>query len=326
MTQVVFLGSGPFAVPILERLARLESQLHVITRPDRPAGRGRKLVTTPVGKRAIALGLHVEAPATVNDDAIVERLKALGPRLILVADYGEMLRAPLRAVPSVGIFNLHASLLPELRGAAPVVHALLRGDTRTGVTLFRIESGLDSGPIVDRVETAIGESETSGELEARLAGLAAELVEKDLAMLLAGTFIETPQDASRATPAPKLSRGAWDLSWEQPARSVVDFIRAMSPRPGAQALLRLAPGGEALRVKLLRSRLVAAKSATDLGPGTVSGIEKHTFRVAAIGGEIEVLEIQPAGRALQSASEFLRGHPLTRESRFERIPSGTDCA
>jgi methionyl-tRNA formyltransferase len=333
--RVVFLGSGPFAVPALEMLARSDDRpLLVVTRPDRPGGRGRKPTPTPVKTRAAELALPLEAPPSANDPAFVERLQFLSPDILIVSDYGEILREPLRAAARIGIFNLHGSLLPRHRGAAPVAAALLAGDEETGVTLFRITRGLDQGPVVDRMATAIGKEETAGELEARLAVEAARLLERNLARLARGGFPEEPQDESRATLAPKLPRGTGEIDWSLPAARLANFIRALSPRPGAFSFLRRADGaavgeGEAERIRILRAREARPEEpppAAPPPPGRVTRVEKHGFRVGSGLGELEVLELQPPGRQIMKSSEFLRGYPLSPGDRFGHGPPAVGAA
>ncbi len=318
--SLLFLGSGPFALPALEAMVRAgERPALVVTRPDRPGGRGRKPMPTPVREAAVALGLTVEAPATVNDAAYIERLKTLGPEVAIVADYGEILREPFLALPRVGIFNLHASLLPRHRGAAPVAAAILAGDGETGVTLFRIRKGLDDGLMVDRIATSIGAIETAGELEARLAKLSADLLVSNLPRLRSGRFSEEPQDTGRATLAPKLLPAMGAIDWSKPPQDLARFICALSPRPGAFSFLfgRGSPAPPPPpRVKFLRARATADSSPPSVPPGTISRVAKHGFWVAAGGGEIEVLDLQPPGKGPQTASAFLRGHPLALGERF----------
>jgi len=317
---LVFIGSGPFAVPALEKLATSEYRpALVVSRPDRPGGRGQRPVPTLVRQSAEALGFPLQTPPSANDPTFIERLKALGPDIIIVADYGEILGEALRKLPRIGIFNLHASLLPRYRGAAPVVGALLQGDPETGVTLFRIIRGLDQGPVVDRLATPIGPLETAGELTERLGKLAADLLARNLPRLAAGRFPEEPQDQSQATLAPKLPKGAGAIDWTLPARTLVNFIRAFSPRPGAYSYLRRAsarPGSHPERIRILRAREAVLVPEAALAAGTIARVEKHSFQVACGAGAIEVLELQPRARDVMSASGFLRGYPLERGDRF----------
>jgi len=311
--NVIFLGSGPFAAPALEMLARSEHRPRlVVTRPDRPGGRGRKPTPTPLGVRAQELGLTVVAPETANGAEPLAAMRALAPDVVIVADYGEILKKPLRELPRVGTFNLHASLLPRHRGAAPINWAILAGDAETGVTLFRIVQGLDQGPVLDRAATSIGPVETAGELEERLSHLAADLLARNLPRLSAGSFDETPQEESGATLAPKLGKDVGAIDWSQPPDRLSRLIRALSPRPGAFSFLLRAESPPE-RIRFLRAQEVSTLEAP---PGSITRVTKHGFYVAAGGGEIEVLELQPAGKPPMTASGFLRGHPLGAGERF----------
>jgi methionyl-tRNA formyltransferase len=317
--RVVFFGSGAFALPALERLAGATAShrlLAVVTRPARPGGRGKKLKPTPVYEKALALGLPCESPASVNDPAYLETLAALAPDLFVVVDYGEILAKRFRELARIGAFNLHASLLPRYRGAAPVAHALLAGETRTGVTLFRIEKEIDSGPIVGAAALEVGELETTGELEGRLAELAASLLEHHLQAFASGSFTETPQDASLATFAPKLVKNAGLIDWNRTPGELTRFVRAMNPWPGAYSFLQ-SPGKNPERTIFLRVRPAAGAAAGPAqAPGTVAAVEKNGFHIRCHSGAIEVLELQRAGKAPLDAASYLRGRNLVPGDRF----------
>ena len=219
--RIVFFGSGEFAVPTLERLHSQSETfplVQVVTRPDRPAGRGKKLRPTPVRLRAGELGLGCIAPATTRDESVLALIASLKPDLFIVADYGEILGQALIDLAPIGIFNLHGSVLPAYRGAAPVAHALLERELETGVTLFRIERGLDSGPVVATRRLAVEPLETSGELEARLAEIAAELLGEHLPRFASGEFTEVDQAHDLATFAPKLEKADAEIDWTANAR------------------------------------------------------------------------------------------------------------
>jgi len=313
--RIVFFGTGPFAIPALERLhaaSGVHPLLRVVTRPDRPQARGRKVSPTPVRRRASELGIACDAPETANDPVYLDSLAALAPDLFLVADYGEMLRKRIRELPAVGIFNLHGSLLPRWRGAAPVVHAILAGERETGVTLFRIERGLDSGPVVDMEKLTIGELETAGELEARLARAGADLIERNLPRFASGSLRETPQDDSQATPAPKIEKSAAQIDWTAPAEQVARQVRAYNPWPGAFSLIR----GE--RTIFLRARPIGAEVQGTEPPGSVVSVARDAFCVRCGQGAIEVLELQREGKAPLEAAAYLRGRPLQPGDRFEQ--------
>jgi methionyl-tRNA formyltransferase len=323
--SVIFFGSGEFAVPALEMLAGSPWRpLLAVTRPDRPGRRGLSSMPTPVRAKAVALGLPVEAPASANEPEFLEKLRALDPEVLIVVDYGEILRGGLLALPQIGIFNLHASLLPRHRGAAPVQAAILAGDAETGVTLFRIVKGLDSGPIVGRVRTPAGPLETAGELEARLSRMAADLLATDLPRILEGSFSEEPQRDEDATFAPKIPKGAGGIDWSREPDEIARFVRAMSPAPGAFAFLERAGsiGGEKPRLRLLRAVPVTSDAIPGTAPGIPGGLETagtEGLRVTCGrdgSGRIDVLEVQPAGKKVLKATEFLLGARLRPGDRL----------
>ncbi len=323
--NIAFFGSGPFALPILQQLAQTSSasgdfELRlVVTRPGRPSGRGRKIVETPVAELARTLDLPLESPPTVNEPRFLEKLSAFHPDLFLVADYGEILGRAIREATRIGVYNLHASLLPKYRGAAPVAHAILAGETETGVTLFRIERALDAGPVVDTIATGIRPEESAGELEERLALLAVDLVERNLPRFRDGDFSETTQDDSSATQAPKLLKEQGRIPWSRSARQVADHIRAMSPWPGAfSELTRSATGKSAQRLGFFgiraSDRLFPLETAPS--PGEVLEAGEDGISVACGEGAVEILELQRPGKSTLKAAVFLRGFPIHPGDRF----------
>jgi methionyl-tRNA formyltransferase len=323
--RVVFAGSGAFAIPALETLASSSSRQPlalVVSRPDRPQGRGRRMEPTPVRKRALELGLSVDAPESANDPAYLDRLEALGADLCIVADYGELLGKRFRSLWRIGAFNLHGSILPAYRGAAPVAHAILHGETEAGVTLFRIVKELDAGPIVDVERTAIGPLESAGELEARLASLSGALLARNLEAFASGSFRETPQDSARATYAPKLEKSAGLIDWSLGARTVANLSRAMNPWPGAHSFL-IASGRPPERTVFPRLAPAPGTGAEGAPPGAVAEVRKDGFRIACGEGAVEVLEVQREGKAAMKAPEYLRGRPLRPGDRFSTAPEAT---
>lgn len=315
--KIVFLGSGPFALPTLERLASSpggHSLVRVVTRPDRPQRRGRQLIATPVRARAVELGLPCDAPESANDPAYLAGLAALEADLFIVADYGEMLRKAFRETPRLGAFNLHGSLLPRWRGAAPVAHAILAGDTLSGVTLFRLEKGLDSGPILAAGSLEILEDETAGELEGRLALLAADLLERSLAVLSAGSFRETPQPELGVTLAPKLEKSSGDLDWSRSAAELCLRVRAFNPWPGAYSRIKEE------RTIFLRAKPVESADSLDLPVGAVESVGREAFRIRCGSGAMEVLALQREGKAPLDAASYLRGRRLQVGDQF--LPAG----
>lgn len=318
--RVVFLGSGPFGLPVLELLRggiRGAELVRVVSRPDRPQGRVRRPTPMPAAARALELGIPCDTPETANDPAYLESLLALEPDIFVVADYGELLKAALRAIPRIGAFNLHASLLPAYRGAAPVAHAVLCGERATGVTLFRIVGRLDAGPIVDRESTEVGALETAGELEARLSLLAARLLERNLERFREGSFPEEPQDGARATQAPKLTKDQGRIDWSLDSVRLTNLVRALNPWPVAWSFL-VSPGRRPERTAFLRVRPGPPdRTLSETGPpGTIVVAGKEGFRVRCRGGAVEVLELQREGSRPVDGAAYLRGRLLGPEDRF----------
>lgn len=322
--RIAFFGSGPFAVPLLERLARIvDEEAHlelvaIVSRPGRPSGRGRKIRPQPVETRAGELGLEVRTPESINDPAELARLESLAPDLFLVADYGEFLRRPFRELARLGAFNFHGSILPRHRGAAPVARALLAGDPESGVTLFRIVQEMDAGPVVSIVRTPVQPSETAGELEARLAVLAADQLEATLPTFVDGTFTETPQDDELATKAPKLSPAEAGIPWSSTAGEVAARIHALHPWPVARSDIErpgLEPAVETLR--LLRALPLADRDPPSTSePGVVLEVTPEGIDVATSGGTVRLLELQRPGKKGLSARDFVRGFPVRPGDRF----------
>ena len=326
--RIAFFGSGEFALPVVRRLASLGNDASLVqaemvglyTRPPRRAGRGKKIRPTPVAALAADLGLQVEAPESANSPETLAALASLELDFILVADYGEFLGKRFRELPRIGAFNLHGSLLPKHRGAAPVAYALLAGEQTTGVTLFRIERTLDSGPIVGKCALEIGPEETAGELETRLSEIAADLFMDTLPSVAAGTHEETPQDPAGVTLAPKLTKEEARMDWTQSAEKLTRATRAYNPWPGAYSFL--ARGSKAPeRTTFLRLRPI-----TDHGgqPGVVVRADKSGLIVACGNGAVEILEVQRAGKAPLPAVEFLRGSRLVVGDRFVTNPEATE--
>ncbi|UCF09506.1 MAG: methionyl-tRNA formyltransferase, partial [Candidatus Bipolaricaulota bacterium] len=258
--RVVFLGTSEFACPTLEVLAVHHDLRLVVTQPDRPAGRGHRLCAPPVKELADRLGVPTIQPEKASAGETVEEIAAKEPEAIVVAAYGQLLRRPLFALPPLGTINLHASLLPKYRGAAPIQWALLRGEHETGVTTFLLDEGMDTGDLLLAEATTIGGDETAGEVERRLASVGAALVLRTLDGLQTGTITPTEQREEDASYAPKLRREDGRIDWGRPAREIHDLVRGLNPWPGAFSWL----GDE--RVKVHRTTLTGIGRG-DLRPG-----------------------------------------------------------
>jgi methionyl-tRNA formyltransferase len=301
--RIVFMGTPEFAVPTLDALVAAGHEvLLVVAQPDRPAGRGQQLRSPPVAERARALGLPLAQPKGVRSGPFPARFAALAPDVAVVIAYGRILPAALLAVPRHGCVNVHASLLPRWRGAAPIQHAILAGDAVTGVCTQRMEEGLDTGPVYVLRETTIGARETAGQLHDRLAALSAEVAVETLAGLEGR--VPVPQDEARATWAPLVSKDDGRIDWSRPAAELDRRVRAMTPWPGGFVA---AEGGP---IKLLEVRPSAGEGA----PGTVLSV--RPLVVAAGSGALELVTVQAPGRRPVSGAEFANGARLVAEQPF----------
>lgn len=301
--RIVFMGTPEFAVPTLEGLVHAGHEVVlVVAQPDRPAGRGQQLRAPPVAERARALGLPLAQPKALRSGPFPERLAALAPDAAVVIAYGRILPPALLAIPRHGCVNVHASLLPRWRGAAPIQHAILAGDPVTGVCTQRMEEGLDTGPVYACRETPIGARETAGELHDRLSALSAEVAVETLEGL--ASRVPLPQDPAGATWAPLITKEDGRIDWARPAVEIDRRIRAMTPWPGGFVA---GPGGP---VKLLAARPAEGAGA----PGTVLSV--RPLVVAAGSGAIELLTVQAPGRRPVTGAEFANGARLSPGQRF----------
>ncbi len=298
--RLLFMGTPDFAVPALAGLVRHGYPvIGVVTQPDRPRGRGRTTAPPPVKVLAKELGLTVLQPERVGSPAFLDTLRDLAPELIIVAAFGQILPPEIIHGPRLGCINIHPSLLPKYRGAAPINWALIRGDEKTGVTIMRMDEGVDSGDILLQEETLIGPEETFGELHDRLAKMGAELLFITLAMLQADTLVPRPQDHCLATPAPRLGRDDCLIRWDNDCRNIVSLVRGLSPVPCAFTCL----DGKQLKV------FAAAAEPASVGeePGTIAGETAGALRVAAGHGYVLLKEVQFEGKKRMAVSDFLRG-------------------
>jgi methionyl-tRNA formyltransferase len=305
--RIVFMGTPAFAVPSLEALVRAGHDVRaVVSQPDRPRGRGLAPAPPPAAQAARALGLSVLQPAKVRDPAFLPQLVALAPELIAVVAFGQILPRAILDVPPLGCVNVHASLLPLHRGAAPIQWALLRGETVTGVTTMFMNERMDEGDVLRAREVAIAPDETAGSLEARLAVEGARLLVETVADLAAGRVTPRPQDPAAATLAPKLTKEDGRIRWSDPARDVVNRVRAATPRPGAFTTL------EGRQLKVWQARVAADSGGAGAArPGTVLRADESGVRVAAgDGGVVSLLELQLEGRRRLPAREWIAGARL----------------
>jgi len=298
--KLAFLGSSRFACPALHALHEQWGVDLVVTQPDRPVGRRATLSATAVKQMAERLGIPVAQPENINTSDSVERLQGISPDVIVVASYGQLLRPCVFGLPPMGTINIHASLLPAYRGAAPVNWAILNGESVTGITTFFIERGLDTGDILLKEELPIGPDETAGELEERLALLGARVIVRTISGLTQGTLSATPQPLEGVSMAPCLTREHGRIDWAAPAETIHNLVRGMSPWPGAWTELR------GRRIKLHRTRRTDIDS-TALAPGQLGPLESRRLLVATGDRFLEILELQCEGKCCTSGWDFLQG-------------------
>lgn len=315
ISRLAFFGTPDFAVPTLDALVRAgRAPLLVVAQPDRPAGRGGRRQQPPVARYASAESLPLGQPEKVRDAEFLARIEGLDLDLGIVVAFGQIFPARLLAAPRLGCINLHASLLPAYRGAAPIQAAIAAGETATGVTTMRMEQGLDTGPILLQEQVAIGPEETAAELSPRLAEVGARLILSTLARLEADDLAAIPQDDRRATYAPRLAKDAGRIDWSFPARTLADRLRAFTPWPGLSAELAGAP------VKILRARAFPSAAAVpEALPGTVIATPDGTegaLQVACGEGVLALFELQRPGRRPLAAADFANGERIAVGARF----------
>jgi methionyl-tRNA formyltransferase len=301
--RILFWGTPEFATPPLRALlGEGFDVVGVVTQPDRPRGRGRsQLDPSPVKRLAMADGIPVLQPEKPRGDAFVDAVRALAPDLSVVVAYGHILPKAVIDLPRLGTINIHASLLPALRGADPIRAAVRHGLAETGVTIMRMVPALDAGPMLHTLRTPIADDETFGELEQRLAELGALALVEALALLDAGALVETPQDDAAATYAPKTEREHARIDWSRPAEDVARHVRAYDPRPGAFSRHRDAD------VKLFGARPLVVEERPDASPGEVIALGPHGIDVKCGEDAVRVAVVQPAGKGRMGAGDWVRG-------------------
>ncbi len=302
--RILFMGTPDFAVPSLQKLIADGHEIcGVFSQPDKPKNRGMKLQPTPVKECAIANSIPVFQPERLKDGTALELVKSLSPELIVVAAYGRILPVSILEYPARGCINVHSSLLPKYRGAAPIHWAILNGETETGVTIMHMSEALDAGDIIAAVKTAIDPDETVETLHNRLALLGASLLGETVSAIGMGTAIRIPQNTSDSTYAPMLSRALSPMEFSRSARQLHDQVRGLIPWPAAIATL----GG--LRCKVFDTTVLP--ETTDQVSGTVLTADKTGITVACGGGTmLRINQLQADGGKRMSAADYLRGHPL----------------
>jgi methionyl-tRNA formyltransferase len=306
--RLIFMGTPDFAVPTLvEIVGRGHEVVAVYTRAAKPAGRGMEPKPTPVEREARRLGLSVHTPTTLRTPEAQAAFQAHGADAAVVVAYGLILPKPILEAAPRGCFNLHASLLPRWRGAAPINRAVMAGDRETGVMVMRMEEGLDTGPVAMAGRVPIPPDMTAGQIHDALARLGADLMVRALSALERGSLTLTPQSADGVTYAAKLTNAETRIDWSRPAQEVHDHIRGLSPFPGAWCEIVI--DGKPTRLKILRTTLAAASAS----PGT---LVDEALTVACGQGAVRILELQRAGRQAMRSEDFLRGQSLPRGTRL----------
>jgi len=294
--KVIFAGTPEFAVASLEAIVNSGVvPVAVLTQPDRPAGRGKQLAASPVKQYASERGIPVMQPDTLRDDSVVAEIAALKPDIMIVAAYGLILPQPVLDIPRVGCLNVHASLLPRWRGAAPIQAAILAGDVQSGACLMVMEAGLDTGPVYVSESVSIGEHETAGDLHGRLAATGAKLLANHLGRIVDGEMAPVPQDEDQATYAPKIRTADAEMDWSRPATELDRLVRAYNPAPGAWFML------DDARIKCWQAQHSAG---VDAPPGTVVEAGQGGIVVACGDGALRMESLQRPGKRAVTAGEF----------------------
>lgn len=329
-------AAGEFAVPSLRAVAGGPHELvALVTQPARPSGRGREIRVTPAAEWAARLGVPVIECADVNDAAFVQRVRGFDARLGIAIAFGQKLGRAVRAATTCGCVNLHGSLLPKYRGAAPIAWAILAGETRTGVTVFRLVDRMDAGDILVQRETMIGEAETAGELHDRLAQIGPDAIKATLPLFEQDDAPPgRPQDERRVSLAPKLNKDAGRLDFRRAAEPLARHVRAMTPWPGARCVFVRADGGERVDVSLLCARALPSRATgrgakavhgrsasgepTDPGGADVGRIDERHLVVTGF-GSLQIIEIKPAGGRAMGWTDFVNGRHVQPGDRFESV-------
>ena len=304
MTNLVFMGSPQFAVPTLEALARDHTLLAVFTQPDKPAGRGQQLAAVPVKQWAVAHGLPVHQPKSLRKEPqAIEVLRELKPEVIVVAAYGLILPQAVLDVPPLGCLNVHGSILPRHRGAAPITSAILAGDVETGITVMKMDAGLDTGPMLSVARESIRPDDTTASLSDRLSHLGAQLMADTLPKYLRGEIVPQPQPEAGVTYSPKIDKADAQIDWRRPALEIERRVRAYIPWPGSQTMWK------SQLMKILKAEIRDQRLEIRDRAGLVVKLDDGSIGVVAGEGVLVLKEIQLAGRKAMKAEDFVRGQP-----------------
>ena len=305
--RVIFMGTPDFAVPCLARLVEISDVVAVVTQPDRPKGRGQKLLPPPVKVFAQEHGIAVYQPVRVKATDFVDVLRGLAPDLIVVVAFGQILSKEILSLPPLGCINVHASLLPRYRGAAPMQWAIVRGEKETGVTTMFMDEGLDTGDMLMRETLPITQAMTAAELHDAMMKLGADVLERTLFSLSEGTLKRTPQDDALSTYAPLLDKKVGRIDWKKSAQEIHDLVRGLNSWPGAYTML------EGQKFKIWRTRLAEGTAE----PGEIVSVTKQGLLVGTGEGMLEILELQAPSKKKMAAGDYVRGHGLQLPARFD---------
>jgi len=300
--NIVFMGTSDFSIPALDMLLeRGEKVVDVVTRPDRPKGRGRKLAASPVKKFAERKGINIFQPINVKDESFISKLRELKPDIIVVVAFGRILSKEILEIPRFGCVNLHASLLPGYRGAAPINWAIINGENMAGLTTILMDEGLDTGDILLQKEVEIEEDDTAESLHDKMADMGAELLLETLHRLREGSITPVPQNHSQATLVPIIMKEDGIIDWTKDGAQISNLIRGLTPRPGAFTYLH----GKIFKI----FRCIALKGdSKGITPGTITEIEKEGVRVSTGKGFLLIKEVQLQDHKKMGVADFLRGH------------------
>lgn len=308
--RIVYMGTPHFALPGLRILLEHQYEVvSVVTAPDKPRGRGQEVTSTPVKEFALQKNLPLLQPENLRDPKFTEALNNLRPDLIVVVAF-RILPKEVYTLPKLGSFNLHASLLPKYRGAAPINWAIINGEKETGVTTFFLKEKVDTGSVILQARVRIGPEESAGELHDKLAEVGAEIVLQTVRLIELGKAAPRIQEDAHATPAPKIFKDDCRIDWTKPSDKLHDFVRGLSPHPCAWTT----HSGKTIRV--YQARLLEPGQQKPGEPGTVVAVDKKTLHVATGSGAISILELQQEGRKRMGVEEFLRGYVLVSGDRF----------